>query len=186
MKVQATPVQGVLLLSPHIWRDDRGAFHESFHAERYRAAGIEGSFVQDNISTSRYGVIRGLHFQHPHAQAKLVSAVHGSIFDVVVDVRIGSPTFGQWFGHELSADAAEQIYVPAGCAHGFQVLSSVAVFSYKCSAYYAPVHERTIRWNDAELGIDWPLPDATLSPRDRAAESLAEVRDRGQLPPYVP
>lgn len=184
MKILTTPIPGVLLVTPRVWRDERGAFHESFHVGRYRAAGIAGSFVQDNLSTSHKGVIRGLHLQHPNAQGKLVSVVHGASFDVVADVRVGSPTFGQWFGRELSAESAEQIYVPPGCAHGFQALSEVAVFSYKCDAYYSPDDERTIRWDDAELCIAWPLAEATLSARDRAAESLSALRARGDLPVF--
>ena len=184
MNIVPTPLPGVLLITPRTWLDDRGAFHESWHAARYAAAGIPGPFVQDNVSHSKRGVIRGLHFQQPGSQGKLVFVTYGSAFDVVVDVRAGSPTFGRWFSRTMAAASAEQLYVPPGCAHGFQALSDITVFAYKCDAYYAPANERTIRWDDSQLGITWPLPIPTLSDKDGAGDSLAELLARGELPVF--
>lgn len=186
MKILTTPIPGVLVIAPRVLHDARGAFHESFHLDRYRDAGIIGPFVQDNLSTSHRGVVRGLHFQKPDKQGKLVAVAFGVLFDVVADVRLGSPTFGTWFGCELSHDSAEQIYLPPGCAHGFQALSDVVVLSYKCDAYYSAATEHAIRWDDPDLGIAWPVAQPSLSERDRAAESLSALRDRGELPEFRP
>jgi dTDP-4-dehydrorhamnose 3,5-epimerase len=172
MRVLTTELPGVLLIAPHVFDDARGCFFESFHAERYEAAGIVGPFVQDNISRSHRSVLRGLHFQHPYGQRKLVSVVDGEVFDVAVDVRAGSPTFGTWTGHILSAENRRQLYIPEGFAHGFLTLSEQAVFAYKCSEYYRPEAERVVRWDDPEVGIEWPEVDVILSPKDRAASSL--------------
>ena len=179
MRVTATELPGVLLIVPRVFEDARGAFFESFHADRYEAAGIAGPFVQDNVSRSRRGVLRGLHFQHPHGQRKLVSVIAGEVFDVAVDVRAGSPTFGRWTGHVLSAQNGRQLFIPDGFAHGFLTLSEEAVFAYKCSEYWRPEAERVLRWNDPRIGIEWPGFDAghepRLSERDRAAVSLDRV-----------
>jgi dTDP-4-dehydrorhamnose 3,5-epimerase len=168
----------VLRVEPKVFGDARGYFFESYSAERYAAAGIGGPFVQDNLSRSRRGVLRGLHFQQPHAQGKLVSVVRGAVFDVAVDVRVGSPTFGRWVGEVLSEENHCQLWVPPGFAHGFLVVSDEAVFSYKCSEYYRPETERSVRWDDPAIGIEWPSLDGTaveLSAKDRAAPALAAI-----------
>jgi dTDP-4-dehydrorhamnose 3,5-epimerase len=175
MNVVDTALPGVLLIEPTVHRDDRGSFLESFHAERYEAAGITGPFVQDNVSVSRRGVLRGLHFQQPHAQQKLVGVLAGEVFDVAVDVRAGSPTFGRWTSYRLSADNKRQLYVPEGFAHGFLALSDHTVLCYKCSDYYRPDAERVLRWDDPEVAIEWPMHDVILSARDAEAPSLQEL-----------
>jgi dTDP-4-dehydrorhamnose 3,5-epimerase len=172
VKVTPTALPEVLLIEPRAFADSRGYFYESWHGARYHEAGVAEHFVQDNVSRSTQGVVRGLHFQHPDDQGKLVSVLRGEVFDVAVDIRIGSPTFSRWIGETLSADNRRQLYIPPGFAHGFMVTSPEAVFCYKCTAYYAAQSERTIRWDDPSIGIDWPSRDATLSPRDLAASSL--------------
>jgi len=179
--VKETELPGVLVVQPRVFTDDRGFFLETHQAVRYEAAGIVGTFVQDNFSRSRRGTLRGLHFQEPKAQGKLVQVLRGTVFDVVVDVRRGSPTFGRWFGMELSGDVPQQIWIPPGFAHGFCVTSDVADFHYKCTAFYAPDAERSIRWNDPALGIAWPVPEPLLSAKDAAAPLLA---DAPVLPAY--
>ena len=174
MIVEPTDLPGVLLIKPKVFRDDRGQFLESWRASPYADHGMHG-FVQDNISVSRRGVIRGLHFQHPQGQGKLVSAVSGRIFDVAVDARVGSPHFGKWIGLELDDASRWQLYIPAGFAHGFQALTDDAIFSYKCTDYYAPGSERTIRWDDPTVNVSWPILDAILTSRDAAAPTLAEI-----------
>lgn len=176
MKVTRAPLDGVLIFEPAVFEDERGFFLESWNRERYAAAGLDVSFVQDNLSFSRKGVLRGLHFQlPPRAQGKLVSVLTGEVFDVAVDLRTGSPTFGRWFGTHLSAANRRQMYVPEGFAHGFQVTSDAAHFSYKCTDVYSPEHERTLRWNDPEIGIEWPIADPVLSPKDAPAPRLREL-----------
>ncbi|WP_412062432.1 dTDP-4-dehydrorhamnose 3,5-epimerase [Rubrivirga sp. IMCC45206] len=176
MTVTETELDGVRLLEPRVFEDERGRFLETWNAERYAEAGIPGPFVQDNVSVSKRGVVRGLHFQTPpHAQAKLVQVLEGSVYDVAVDLRRGSPTFGQHVGVELSAENGRQMYVPAGFAHGFAVTSETALFTYKCSAPYAPHHEGSLRWDDPALGIDWPVERPHLSAKDRAAPPWAAV-----------
>ena len=165
----------VLVLECRIHRDARGAFAETWHEERYRQSGLPTRFVQDNVSWSEGGVVRGLHYQWPNPQGKLISVLHGEVFDVAVDLRDGSPSFGQWAGYTLSAEAGRQLYVPPGFAHGFMVLSERAIFAYKCTSPYRPDAERTIRWDDDELGIEWPRRDVTLSDRDRSAPRLRDV-----------
>jgi len=179
MKIEETPLPGVLVIQPRAFGDARGFFFESFHAERYAAAGIRGPFVQDNVSRSTRGTLRGLHFQEPKSQGKLVFVTRGSVFDVAVDVRRGSAHFGKWFGHELSDENHTQLWVPAGFAHGFCVTSEIADFAYKCTEFYAPENERAIRWNDPDIKIDWPIEGPTLSPKDAAAPLL---RDATLLP----
>jgi dTDP-4-dehydrorhamnose 3,5-epimerase len=175
-----TALQGVRIVEPRVFRDERGAFAESWRADRYREAGLETRFVQDNVSFSRAGVLRGLHYQHPSDQAKLVTALTGRILDIAVDVRRGSPTFGRWVGVELSGDSLRQLFIPEGFAHGFFALED-ALVSYKCSRVYTPEHERSIRWDDPELAIEWPAEAPFLSPKDAAAPLLAEL-EPGSLP----
>lgn len=162
----------VLIIEPDVHGDDRGYFYESYSAKRYHDGGIAATFVQDNVSSSRRGVLRGLHFQHPYGQAKLVSVLDGEVFDVAVDVRRGSPTFGRWIGACLSAVNKRQLYIPSGFAHGFLVTSDHALFAYKCSEYYHPETERTIRWDDARIGIAWPLAGPVISLKDNVAVTL--------------
>jgi len=175
MKVTELGLPGVLLVEPRLFRDERGAFVESWSARRFAGAGLEVEFVQDNVSWSRRGVVRGLHYQHPHGQAKLISVLRGEVWDVVVDVRRGSPTFGQWIGVPLSAESGHQLFIPEGYAHGFAALSEEAIFSYKCSRYYDPASEWTIRWDDPELKIDWPVEDPIVSEKDRNGLRLSEL-----------
>ena len=153
-----TPLEGVLVLDPKIFGDERGFFFESFNARDFEeATGVAHTFVQDNHSRSARGVLRGLHYQVQHAQGKLVRVTQGAVFDVAVDIRKGSPTFGHWFGLELSADNKKQLWIPAGLAHGFLVTSASAEFLYKTTDYYHPEFERSLLWSDADVGIEWPL-----------------------------
>jgi dTDP-4-dehydrorhamnose 3,5-epimerase len=175
LKVTETALPGVLIIEPRIFADDRGFFVETYSTERYAAAGLPKSFAQDNLSRSRRGTVRGLHFQEPNGQGKLVQVTRGSVFDVVVDVRRGSPTFGHWIGVELDDKTAKQMWIPAGFAHGFCATSDDADFWYKCTAPYAPGCEQTIRWNDPAIGIRWPVVDAQLSNKDASAPTLAEA-----------
>lgn len=172
----------LILVEPEVHRDQRGFLFESYHMEKYRAGGIPSAFVQDNCSVSERGVLRGLHFQNPHGQGKLVRVVHGEVFDVAVDVRTDSPTFGRWFGTELRGDDIRQLYVPPGFAHGFLVLGESAEFTYKCTDFYHPEAEHTLLWNDPALGIDWPLAEPRLSEKDRRGKTLDELRILGVLP----
>lgn len=182
--MQATPtaIDGVLILEPRVFGDARGFFMESYNRQAFAAAtGLDLDFVQDNHSRSRKGVLRGLHYQIEQAQGKLVRVTQGVVFDVAVDIRRSSPTFGRWVGVELSADNQRQLWVPAGMAHGFVVLSESADFLYKTTDYYAPQHERSIAWNDPEIGIDWPLAahgvsEPTLSDKDRAGVPLKQAQ----------
>ena len=174
MKVTELELPGVLLIEPDLFRDERGSFVESWNARRFTQAGIDLEFVQDNISWSRQGVIRGLHYQHPNGQAKLISVLRGEVWDVIVDVRRGSPTFGRWTGVTLSEEG-RQLLIPEGYAHGFAVLSELAIFSYKCSRYYDPASEWTIRWDDPELEIEWPVRHPVVSEKDRNGLRLAEL-----------
>jgi dTDP-4-dehydrorhamnose 3,5-epimerase len=177
MNVIKTELPEVLLLEPKIWRDDRGAFLELWKEPAYAALGIAQGFVQDNLSHSARGTLRGLHFQEPTPQGKLVQVLTGSVFDVVVDVRRGSPRFGRWAGVALDGERAQQLWIPPGFAHGFYVTSEQASFLYKCTALYTPAHERSLRWNDPALAIRWPIVSSTtplVSPKDAAAPTLAE------------
>ncbi|MFZ1985364.1 MAG: dTDP-4-dehydrorhamnose 3,5-epimerase [Desulfatitalea sp.] len=183
MKIVATAIKEVLLIEPQRFGDRRGYFLETYQQQRYAEAGIDAVFVQDNISFSQRGILRGLHFQHPQAQAKLVQVLAGEIFDVAVDVRRGSPTFGRWIGATLSASEPRQLYIPKGFAHGFCVLSPTALFSYKCSDFYSPQHENGLRWNDPDLAIDWPVKSPVLSDRDQAFPALKEIPPE-RLPAY--
>ena len=175
MKVVEASLPGVLIVQPRAFGDARGFFFESFHAERYANAGIAGPFVQDNVSRSVRGILRGLHFQEPKGQGKLVFVTRGSVFDVAVDVRKGSTHFGKWFGAELSDENHTQLWIPPGFAHGFCVTSEVADFAYKCTVPYAPATERAIRWDDPDLAIDWPIREPALSPKDADAPLLRDA-----------
>ena len=172
MKVIHTQLSEVLIVEPRVHGDTRGYFYEAFQSERYAQAGIQGPFVQDNHSRSVRGTLRGLHFQEPRAQGKLVQVLRGSVYDVAVDVRRGSPRFGQWVAVELSEAVPRQLWIPPGFAHGFCVLSESADFFYKCTEYYAPEAERSIAWNDPRIGIPWPVQEPLLSAKDRAAPTL--------------
>ena len=183
MNVIETNLPGVLVVEPKVFGDERGFFMESWNGRRYEEAGLPGRFVQDNLSYSAHGVLRGLHFQNPQPQGKLVSVLRGEVFDVAVDIRVGSPTFGEWTGTTLSAENKRQFYVPPDFAHGFVVTSEVALFFYKCTDYYAPSSEGIVLWNDPEIGIEWPVESPTLSERDRAAPPLREIPE-GSLPRY--
>lgn len=165
---------GVHLFERRVFRDTRGSFAELWRDEESRAAGLP-PFVQDNVARSRRGVIRGLHFQNPRAQAKLVTAAAGEIFDVAVDVRVGSPTFGRWTGFVLSETNGRQLFIPPGFAHAYQTLSDVSVVVYKCSSFYSPDDEHTVRWNDDDIAVDWPIDDAILSARDAGAPRLRDL-----------
>lgn len=170
MKIETTPIDGLLVLEPAVFQDERGYFFESYQFERYKEAGIKTDFIQDNESKSVRGVIRGLHYQlNPFSQAKLVHVIEGSVFDVAVDLRKNSSTFGKWFGLELNAENKKQFYIPRGFAHGFSVLSDTAIFSYKCDNYYNPGAEQGILYNDPFLNIDWRIPEseALISEKDR-------------------
>ena len=175
MNVLETRLPGVLLVEAKAFHDDRGYFFESWSEDRYRSHGIDTRFVQDNVSFSRRGTLRGLHYQNPSGQAKLVSVLQGTVFDVAVDLRVDMPTFGQWVGVELSGGDSRQLLIPQGFAHGFVVLSETAVFSYKCSDYYAPQHERTLRWDDPDVGVEWPVVDPLLSAKDADAPLLRQI-----------
>ena len=175
MQVIPQSLPEVKLIVPDVFGDSRGFFQETFKAERYREAGIDATFVQDNWSRSVKGTLRGLHYQLPNPQDKLVWVVRGEIYDVAVDIRRGSPTFGQWAGAVLSDANHHQFFIPAGFAHGFCVLSDEADFMYKCSDYYSPRDEKGILWSDPALGIPWPLEAPILSARDKALKPLADM-----------
>jgi dTDP-4-dehydrorhamnose 3,5-epimerase len=179
MEAIETALPGVLILEPRVFRDDRGYFLETWNQARYATLGLPERFVQDNLSSSSRGVLRGLHYQHPNGQGKLVSVARGEVYDVAVDIRVDSPSFGEWVGVMLTDANHRSLYIPPGFAHGFVVLSEMAVFSYKCTEYYSPACEASILWNDPELGIVWPVGSPTLSPKDAAAPRLRDVpRDR--------
>ncbi|UTY57915.1 dTDP-4-dehydrorhamnose 3,5-epimerase [Massilia sp. erpn] len=177
MKVLPTVLDGVLLIEPAVFGDDRGFFYESFNARRFaELSGVQADFVQDNHSRSAKGVLRGLHYQIQQTQGKLVRVTAGAVFDVAVDLRKSSPTFGRWAGVELSAENKRQLWVPPGFAHGFVVTSDYAEFLYKTTDYYAPEHERTVIWNDPAIGIEWPLDGAPLlSGKDQQGRRLADA-----------
>jgi dTDP-4-dehydrorhamnose 3,5-epimerase len=176
MKSIRCPLDGVLLIEPDVFGDSRGYFVESWNEARYREAGIaDGRFVQDNFSYSRRGTLRGMHFQNPRPQGKLVSVWQGEVFDVVVDIRRESPTFRQWYGVCLDPESKRQLFVPAGFAHGFIVLSETALFHYKCTETYSPGDECGFRWNDPAIGIEWPAVEPILSPRDAGARAFDEL-----------
>lgn len=178
MKITPTAIPDVLLLEPRVFADDRGFFMETWQRQKFAAAGIDFDFVQDNHSRSVRGTLRGLHYQIRQPQGKLVRVTVGEVFDVAVDLRRSSPTFGQWVGEYLSAENKRLLWVPPGFAHGFYVTSEVAEFQYKCTDYYAPEHERCVRWDDPDLAIDWPLGrdvEILQSMKDQAAPTLAQA-----------
>ncbi len=175
MKVETTSIPGVLIIEPKVFGDARGFFKETYFAQRYADAGVSSTFVQDNLSKSSKGVLRGLHLQHPHGQGKLVQVVIGEVFDVAVDVRVGSPTFGKWVGVALPADNHRQFWIPPGFAHGFCVTSDEALFSYKCTDGYHPECELGVLWSDPALGIEWPIAEPSLSDKDQAYPRLSEI-----------
>jgi dTDP-4-dehydrorhamnose 3,5-epimerase len=183
VKVTPTALPGVLLVEPKAFGDARGYFFEAFSAQRYADAGIAGPFVQDNVSLSQRGVLRGLHYQHPHGQGKLVGVLRGEVYDVAVDVRRGSPTFGRWVGECLSSENMRQLYIPPGFAHGFLVMAADTLFMYKCTDYYHPESERTIRWDDPRIGIRWPTDGPVLSTKDQVAVTL-DAMPEDQLPAF--
>jgi dTDP-4-dehydrorhamnose 3,5-epimerase len=176
MNVCKTSLPGVFIIEPRVFEDDRGWFMETYHAERLADAGVEVPFVQDNHSLSRRGVLRGLHYQIKHPQGKLVRVVRGEIYDVAVDLRRKSPTFGNWLGVRLGTDDRRQMYIPPGFAHGFLALSDIAEVVYKCTDVYHPEHERTLIWNDSDVGIAWPLDRVPLiSEKDNRGARLTEA-----------
>lgn len=183
LKLTDTAFPDIKLISPQVFADERGCFMETFRAQRYtQLPGQNGPFVQDNFSRSVRGVLRGLHFQHPNGQGKLLRVVQGSVYDVTVDVRPGSPTFGQWQALTLSEENPQQLWIPPGYAHGFLVLSEQALVDYKCTAYYDPASEACLRWNDPNLGIDWPCDAPQLSGKDAQGKTLKELLEAGRCP----
>ncbi len=178
MRVIETGLPGVRVLKPTVHRDARGFFVETYHKSRYAELGIRDSFVQDNHSRSTRGTLRGLHGQFPRAQAKLLRVIEGEIYDVAVDARRGSPSYGRFVATRLSADDFRQLYVPRGFVHGFCVTSEIAQVEYKCSEVYHPEDEFSVLWNDPEIGIPWPIAEPILSEKDRAAPRLRDVQDR--------
>ena len=183
MKVSRTKLPGLLILEPDVFGDDRGYFLETWAQRRYAEVGVAETFVQDNVSMSKRGILRGLHLQHPCGQGKLVHVVWGEVFDVAVDVRVGSPSFGQWVGATLSAENHRQVYIPPGFAHGFCVTSEVALFSYKCTEAYRRETELGVAWNDPDIGIEWPVPQPLVSEKDQSFGRLADL-PRERLPTY--
>ncbi len=184
MRVSATDIPEVLIIEPRVYYDARGFFVETYHAERYRAHGIEGPFVQDNYSKSVGRTLRGLHLQLQRPQGKLIRVIDGSIYDIAVDVRRGSPTFGRWVAVTLTSDNFKQCFIPPGFAHGFCVLSAAAHVEYKCTDVYDRAGEIGIAWNDPALAIPWPIADPMLSDRDRHHPTIAQLGER--LPLYKP
>ena len=175
MEIIRTKLPSVVVFEPRVFADGRGWFLETWNRRRYEEVGIVGEFVQDNVSFSTKGTLRGLHFQYPQSQGKLVQVLLGEVFDVAVDIRVGSPTFGQWVSEKLSNENHKQMYIPQGFAHGFCVLSETAVFSYKCTDYYNPSAEGGIIWNDPQIGIDWPISEPILSAKDAECPLLKDI-----------
>ena len=182
LRFKPTELPEVILVEPEVFPDERGHFAEIHHREKYRQGGIDVDFIQDNFSHSLRGILRGLHYQVRKPQAKLVTVLSGEIFDVAVDIRKGSPTFKRWVGARLNGEAKRQLYVPAGFAHGFCVLSESAEVLYKCSDLYDPEDDRGLLWSDPELAIAWPIRSPILSKKDAAAPSLAAAMKNGLLP----
>jgi dTDP-4-dehydrorhamnose 3,5-epimerase len=178
VKFHETPIADVILIEPQSFGDDRGFFMETWHAQKFKAAGIDVTFVQDNHSRSTQWTLRGMHMQVEHSQGKLVRVTSGSVFDAVVDLRRGSPSFGRWWGTDLSDQNRRILWVPPGLSHGMLVTSESVDFLYKCTDFYSPTHERTLAWNDPVVGIEWPLPAGVqpkLSAKDAAGHSFAEI-----------
>jgi len=183
LEATQTKIPDVLIIEPDVYKDQRGFFMETYNEKRYHELGIDVRFVQDNLSFSIQNTLRGLHYQYPNAQAKLVSVIHGEVFDVVVDIRQGSPTFGKWTGARLSGDNKRQLFAPVGFAHGYCVLSETAIFQYKCSNFYSPKDEKGILWNDPDLNITWLVTSPLLSDKDKENPSLSNVTQES-LPAY--
>ena len=183
MKISSMSLPEVLLIEPNRFGDARGYFLETYHQERYAEAGIDGDFVQDNLSRSARGILRGLHFQHPNDQGKLVYVLAGEVFDVAVDVRVGSPNFGKWTSALLSSEDHRQLWIPPGFAHGFCVTSDTALFAYKCTALYTVADEVGVAWNDPAIGIAWPVAEPQLSAKDKVQPRLADI-DPARLPRF--
>lgn len=175
MRVTELSLPGLLLIEPIVHGDHRGYFLQAWQQREYLEAGLPGTFVQDNLSLSRKGTLRGLHYQKPNTQGKLVHVILGEVWDVAVDLRLDSPAFGKWEGVTLNGETHNQLYVPPGFAHGFCVTSEEALFTYKCTDFYAPEHEHGLAWNDPDLRIHWPVKDPILSPRDTKYPRLAEI-----------
>jgi dTDP-4-dehydrorhamnose 3,5-epimerase len=183
MKIVETELDGVVVIEPDVFGDERGYFLETYNQDRYQEFGIKANFVQDNLSFSKKGILRGLHFQYPKAQAKLVQVIQGEVFDVVLDIRRESPTFGCWIGESLSDKNKRQIYLPEGVAHGFCVLSDTALFHYKCTNFYAPQYEGGVLWSDPDLAIDWPVDFPLVSEKDATFSCLKDIEE-DRLPAY--
>ena len=183
MNIIETTLPGVLVIEPAVFPDSRGFFLETYNQNRYPKSGIRNEFVQDNLSYSIKGTLRGLHYQYPHSQAKLVQVLAGEVFDVAVDIRKGSPAFGKWFGIRLSGENKKQFFIPQGFAHGFCVLSDHALCSYKCDDFYAPDCEHGIIWSDPDLGIEWPVTDPVISEKDSQYLTLKDI-PKDKLPVY--
>lgn len=185
MKIVQTELPGCVVVEPAVFGDERGFFYETWNAQRYGELGLPDRFVQSNVSSSSRGVLRGLHYQWPRPQGKLVTVLEGEVFDVAVDIRRGSPTFGRWTGVMLSAANKRQFWIPEGFAHGFAVLSERALFSYLCTEVYVKEADAGIRWNDASVGVDWPIGDPVLSAKDAVSPFLEDVPE-DRLPVYTP
>jgi len=183
VKIVKTDLPGCVVIEPAVHGDSRGFFYESFNAQKFAEAGFDLRFVQTNVSRSARGVLRGLHYQWPNPQGKLVSVVEGEVYDVAVDIRVGSPTFGQWAAAILSAANKRHFWIPEGFAHGFAVLSDDATFIYQCTALYDRAADAGIRWNDARIAVDWPIAEPLLSDKDQRAPFLDEIA-RARLPTY--
>jgi dTDP-4-dehydrorhamnose 3,5-epimerase len=183
MNIVKTEIDGVVILEPRVFEDDRGYFLETWSIQRYKDAGIDLGFVQDNVSFSSKGTLRGLHFQNPNCQGKLVQALFGTVVDIAVDIRVGSETFGKSVSVELSAENHRQVYIPPGFAHGFCVLSENALFSYKCTELYDQSAEGGVLWNDPDLGLDWKIDEPLLSPKDLVFSQLKDIPE-DKLPRY--
>ena len=184
MKISTLEMEGVCIIEPDVFPDDRGYFMETYQRNRYREFGIDVSFVQDNLSFSTKGALRGLHYQYPHPQAKLVQVLQGEVLDVIVDIRKGSPTFGKWTGFRLSQKNRKQVFAPEGFAHGYCVLSDIAIFTYKCSDVYTPECEKGVLWSDPDIGIDWPVKVPTLSEKDGKYPLLKNIPNE-DLPEFT-
>ncbi len=185
MKVIETSLAGCKVIEPNVFGDARGFFFETWNADRFAEAGLEGGFVQSNVSSSSRGVLRGLHYQWPRPQGKLISVLQGEVYDVAVDIRRGSPTFGRWEAVILSAENKRQFWIPEGFAHGFAVLSDTALFNYLCTDVYVKEADAGVRWNDADIAVDWPISAPTLSAKDENAPFLKDIAE-DRLPVYVP
>jgi dTDP-4-dehydrorhamnose 3,5-epimerase len=185
VKVIASSLPGCVLIEPAVFGDSRGFFFETWNAERYAEQGLPGNFVQSNVSSSACGVLRGLHYQWPRPQGKLVTVLQGEVYDVAVDIRQGSPTFGRWEAFILSGENRRQLWIPPGFAHGFAVLSDTALFNYLCTDVYVKEADAAIRWNDADIAVDWPISAPSLSAKDEQASFLKDIA-KDRLPVYVP